>query len=169
MNKYITVIAPMRAQPFHFGHQRYVSQLSYRFHKVLILLNRDNSFDDPFSFEIRKKWILNYCLSRGLSNVSVPERLECEQKHEYRLLGGEDFLIITTNETNGHYADLGFCTLNHQNNPLPNPPKAEKFPDWCYSRTCDTGQIIRAKMRAGDSCKGLVSEEIELEALALIG
>jgi len=168
MKQHITAIAPMRAQPFHFGHQRFVSQLSHEFHKVLILLNRDPGFDDPFSFKIRKKWILSHCLFRGLSNVSVPERLECEQKHEYRILGGEDFLIITTNETDKHYSDLGFRTLNHHINPLPSPPKREEFPGWCQSRICDTGQTIRTKLRANDSCEGLVSKEIELEALVLI-
>lgn len=168
MKQHITAIAPMRAQPFHFGHQRFVSQLSREFHKVLILLNRDPGFEDPFPFKIRKRWISSYCLSQSLFNVSVPERLECGQKQEYCMLGGKDFLIITTNETDSHYADLGFRTLNHHSNPLPNPPKIEEFPDWCHSRICDTGQIIRAKLRAGDSCEGLVSEEIEQEAFALI-
>jgi len=135
---------------------------------VLILLHRDRDIDNPFSFEVRKKWVLNYCLLRDLCNISVPERLDCGQKDEYCTLGGKNFLVVTTNETDSHYVSLGLRTLNHHRKPLSGSPKTEACSEWWNDRICDSGQVIREKLRAGDSCEGLVSEKIELEAFALI-
>ena len=168
MNPETVLIAPMRAQPFHHGHEYYIHQLSEYGDDVVILLNRKVDNENPFSFFIRKKWIEAFVNNQKILNVVVAVRLKLPKEIEYPLQAkGSSFTVLTTSETDEMYQNLGFCTLNHHKVLLPRP-KLDKLLPGSRLPISDTGRIIRARLRSRKSCTDLMQKSIEEEACNLI-
>lgn len=161
-------IAPMRAQPFHFGHEYYLQQLSTGFKRVVVLLNRKQDFDNPFTLSQRRFWMMSYCELNSLTNVSIPERLELSKSEEYGYYGGKSFVVITTNETEEMYSSIGFNTFNHHQKQLPVPANAESLPGYWWKQKSDAGRIIRSLLRKRITCSKFMSQTVELAAASII-
>ncbi len=162
------LLAPMRAQPLHFGHEYYIHQLSEMGERVIVLLNRKIDVNNPFSFLIRQKWIRGFATSHNLLNILVPDRLSLVREIEYpRQAACSRFIVLTTTETDDLYRGLGFATINHHSVRLPQPQNAESFPGF-HLPIADTGRMIRERLRIHKTCAHLMSEVVEREAGSLI-
>lgn len=157
----------MRAQPFHFGHQRLLIRVSELCERGIIFLNTEqDTLRNPFPFYLRKSWIESFLTARGITNLLVVERdlkLKMEDKHrEYRLQFGEEkFLVLTTNETEVLFKSLGFRTINHHHPAVIKvfwPPGQEPNSLHGY------GQIIRELLIKGKSCSNFLDPVVEREA-----
>lgn len=161
------LIIPMRAQPFHFGHQRLLTRVSEICKRGAVFLNTEQDTQrNPFPFRLRKSWIESFLLVRGIVNLSVAERnlaMKPEEKHvEYRsYFGEEDFFVLTTNETEVLFGSLGFRTINHHDPVVTRVFwSSEQEPHLLHNY----GQIIRQRLLDGQSCSTFLDPIVEREA-----
>lgn len=159
---------PMRAQPFHFGHERYIKRLSLMCGRGVIFLNRKIDKNNPFPVKLRKKWIDNFLEKERVSNIIVANRIESSPiKHrldEYGDFFHNDIniVVVTTYETDEMYRIIGFKTFNHHDKSFCMWNSSE---EGIFSQKLDGyGRIIRKRLREGESCVGLISKDLELEA-----
>lgn len=162
------LIAPMRVQPLHFGHEYYIRQLAETGDRVIILLNQKQDFDNPFSFVVRQKWIRDFLSDNNIKHVIVPERFSQKKEIEYPLhADNKHFTVVTTNETDDTYRELCFRTLNHHATQLAEPAGAALLPGYNIP-IANTGRLIRDMLRRELPCHHLLSGNVEREARTLI-
>lgn len=157
----------MRAQPFHFGHQRLLMRVSELCERGAIFLNTEqDTLRNPFPFHLRKSWIESFLAAQGITNLLIAERdleMKPEEKHrEYRSqFGEEDFFVLTTSETEALFKSLGFRTINHHD---PTMVKVFWSPGQDPNSLHSYGQIIRKLLAEEKSCSDFLDPMVEREA-----
>ena len=161
-----TAVAPMRCHPFHYGHALYFFKLLNFFNRIVIVLNRDVDNETcPFPFEMRRGWIDQYICRNRMVGICVPDRIpNMGTVAEYYTHSLEDdFVVMTTNETNERYIDLGFKTWNHEKKPLVSPPGL----DAKYIRlegVRSIGTKVRSLLRSNLPCDEYLDQDVWWEA-----
>lgn len=157
----------MRAQPFHLGHKRLLLRLSELCTNGVVFLNTEqDTRRNPFPYKLRKIWIETFLETHGVNNIIVAERdinMKPEEKHrEYRQqFGEENFIILTTNETEQLFKSLGFQTLNHQSSAI----IAILWPRELGSDNLHGyGNLIRELLRRGGDCSAYLDPTVEKDA-----
>ncbi len=159
---------PMRAQPFHFGHERYIKRLSLICDRGVIFLNRKIDKNNPYPVSLRQKWIENFLAKENVSNIIVAERTilssDTSRLDEYKNFFHSDasIVIVTTYETDEMYKKMGFKTFNHHDKNFHLWDSSEE--NFFSNHLDGYGRIIRNNFIEGKSCIGLISKEIESEA-----
>ncbi len=158
----------MRAQPFHFGHERYIKRLSLICGRGVIFLNRKIDINNPFPVRLRQKWIENFLAKENVSNIIVAERVILSSNKsrldEYKdfFLNDANVVVVTTYETDEMYKKMGFKTFNHHNKNFHLWNSSEEN---FFSKQLDGyGRVIRENFAEGKSCVGLISKKIESDA-----
>jgi len=156
---------PMRAQPFHCGHERLLRQLSQICRYGVVFLNCAHDENNPFSFPLRKRWVAHFLRAEHLTNIIVVERrhdLAADRFREYTsYFPTDDIVVLSTNETDVDLMRKGFRTLNHH------APQIREY-IWPESTSAEElhgfGAIIRARLRKGLDCSRYLSPHVEREA-----
>lgn len=164
--RYEVVLAPMRVQPFHYGHALYLHQLANLADKVVVLLHTIyGDEDNPFPFTQRRRWVVDYVQGVELNNTAVPERLlSLSSGEEYRLLAERDnFVVFTTDVTHDRYSSQGFLVHNHERFPLLTPVNIPEYLSR-YKTEFGMGTKIRRLLREGKTCIEYMPQQVMSEA-----
>lgn len=156
------VAIPMRAQPFHRGHEYYLKKISEICQKGIIFINKTfNVPDNPFPLELRIKWISNYLKKNCIENLFIANRdaIFTKKLTEYQsFFPNEEFTVLTTDENDMYYKKHHFLqTYNmHDQTPLLIfwHDLLKKF------SVCSNGRIIRKKIFLNQDISDLVSSEV---------
>ncbi len=159
---------PMRAQPFHIGHARYIKQFSKMCNRGLIFLSKEYDLEEnPFLYKTREFWINKFLSVENINNILIAKRekklVDISGKYEeyVNCFDTTDFVVITTNETDNIYKLTGLQTFNHHD-----PDFVKEI--WGKSlgriKLFSTGRIIRERLKKDLDCSDYLTPLVYKEA-----
>lgn len=164
MKYYANVAIPMRVQPPHYGHIRLIRFFRTRtIGRVVIFICRDyGDIDNPFPFEIRRRWLLRFLQEEGIGNIFIPKRKNQPRSIEYANHFDGEFVVVVTHETETIYKEEGFQTINHQTKGF--WPPEDRF----YIPLHSGGRILRELLRSQQDTTHFIPPWLREEALKII-
>lgn len=157
------VAIPMRAQPFHLGHEYYLRKISQICRRGIIFLNQkfDNA-DNPFPLILRAKWVNNFLTNNDIRNIYIANResISASKKYtEYQsFFSDEKFTVFTTDENDMYYKKHHFLYTYNMHDLTPKLIFWHDMPN--KFSICSNGRIIRKKIFLKQDIFDLVSNEV---------